>query len=156
VLPRLRTRALSLLRGRDGVDDLVQQTVLKALVGRESFRPGSNFVRWMFLIQRNEFISELRRNRARVRIAGQVSELRSDPPKQDNGLILREFLGAFRQLSRGEREALLLSQLEGQSYPQICRRTTVPVGTLKSRVSRGRATLARLLQPGPLAGSKPL
>jgi RNA polymerase sigma-70 factor (ECF subfamily) len=151
MLPRLRSRALLLLRGDDGVDDLVQQTVLTALAGRGSFRAGSDFARWMFRIQRNEFISELRRKRVRADTSGEVAEDLTVPPKQENGLILRELVGAFRQLSRSEREALLLSGLEGHTYAQICRRTAVPVGTLKSRVSRGRAALARLLEPSLIA-----
>ena len=55
-LPRLRVYALSLTRDRDRADNLVQQTSLKALAGRESFRPGTDFRAWIFRIERNEFI----------------------------------------------------------------------------------------------------
>ena len=68
ILPRLRIYALSLTRNRDRADDLVQQTALKALAGRTSFRVGTNFSGWIFRIQRNEFISELRRGRPTVDI----------------------------------------------------------------------------------------
>lgn len=146
-LARLRIYALSLTRNRDRADDLVQQTVLKALAGRESFQPGTNFTGWIFRIQRNEFISELRRGRPTVHIHGELEDTLSVPARQEEGLVLREFLDAFRQLTLASREALLLSHLEGYSYRQIADRAGVAEGTVKSRISRGRATLARLLDP---------
>lgn len=150
-LARLRVYALSLTRNGDRADDLVQQTVLKALAGRESFRPGSNFAGWIFRIQRNEFISELRRNRPTVDILGEVGDMLSVPARQEEGLVLREFLGAFRQLTYASREALLLSHLDGWSYQQIADRSGIAVGTVKSRISRGRARLTRLLDPPGLS-----
>jgi RNA polymerase sigma-70 factor (ECF subfamily) len=144
ILPRLRVYAMSLTRNIDRADDLVQQTALKALAGRESFRAGTNFAGWMFRIQRNEFISGLRRERPTVDI-DDVHATLSTPPTQDSGLIMREFVTAFRQVSRASRQALLLSTLGGQSYEQVARHTGVAEGTVKSRVWRGRAALQRLL-----------
>src|SRR5436305_14934043 len=66
ILPRLRIYALSLTRDRDAADDLVHDTVVKALTGRASFQPGTNLSAWVFRIQRNEFISGLRRARTSV------------------------------------------------------------------------------------------
>ena len=155
-LTRLRVYALSLTRNGDRADDLVQQTVLKALAGRESFRPGTNFAGWLFRIQRNEFISELRRTRLIVDVFDEVAATLSVAPRQESGLILREFLGAFRQLPQGSRQALLLAQLEGLSYQQIADHVGIAQGTVKSRISRGRATLARLLdRPTPDQHSSP-
>ena len=155
-LTRLRVYALSLTRNGDRADDLVQQTVLKALAGRESFRPGTNFAGWLFRIQRNEFISELRRTRLIVDVFDEVAATLSVAPRQESGLILREFLGAFRQLPQGSRQALLLAQLEGLSYQQIADHVGIAQGTVKSRISRGRASLARLLdRPTPDQQSSP-
>ena len=153
-LARLRIYALSLTRNGDRADDLVQQTVLKALAGRQSFRPGSNFTGWIFRIQRNEFISELRRNRPSDDVLGEVGNRLSVPASQEEGLVLREFLGAFRQLTDEAREALLLARLDGWSYRQIADRSGIAVGTVKSRVSRGRSTLKRLLDPPALAAGR--
>ncbi len=155
-LARLRIYAQSLTRNADRADDLVQQTVMKALAGRASFRPGTNFAAWLFRIQRNEFISEVRRNRAFVDCYEEVEHTLTGPPDQENGLMLREFIGAFRRLSGNARRALLLSQLEGLTYREISERTGFSVGTVKSRVSRGRVTLAGLVErpghaPGPSA-----
>jgi RNA polymerase sigma-70 factor (ECF subfamily) len=146
-LSRLRIYALSLTRNGDRADDLVQQTVLKALAGRESFRPGSNFAGWIFRIQRNEFISELRRTRPIVDVFDEMAHVTSVAPSQESGLVLREFIRALRHLPRGSRQALLLSELAGLSYQQIADHAGVAQGTVKSRISRGRASLAQLLDP---------
>jgi RNA polymerase sigma-70 factor (ECF subfamily) len=143
-LPRLRVYALSLTRDRDRAENLVQQTSLKALAGRESFRPGTNFGGWIFRIERNEFISELRRERPTVEI-GDADVMLSTQPAQERGLVMRDFMTAFRQLSRGSRQALLFSKLEGRSYEQIASHAGIAVGTVKSRIWRGRTALERLL-----------
>ena len=145
ILPRLRVYALSLTRDRDRADDLVQETVVKALNGRNSFRPGTNFAAWLFRIQRNEFVSGLRRARPTVCFDDIISATLSHAPHQESGLIMREFLKAFRHLSDGQREALLLAVLEGYSYDQIAQHSGVSVGTVKSRISRARATLEDML-----------
>lgn len=145
ILPRLRLYALSLTHDRDRANDLVQETVLKALAGRASFRPGTNFSGWIFRIQRNEFISSLRRQRPTVPIDTAVAESLTQRPSQENGLVMREFLRAFAQLSPGQREALVLAVVEGQPYDVIAGQVGVSIGTIKSRVSRARASLARLL-----------
>jgi RNA polymerase sigma-70 factor (ECF subfamily) len=147
ILPRLRVYAMSLTRDIDRADDLVQQTALKALAGRESFRAGTNFAGWMFRIQRNEFISELRRARPTVSIDDPVAQSKSHAPLQETGLIMREFMAAFRQLSDARRQALLFATVDGQPYDQIARRAGVTVGAIKSRVRRGREMLKQLLEP---------
>jgi RNA polymerase sigma-70 factor (ECF subfamily) len=144
-LPRLRVYALSLARHRDHADDLVQQTVVKALAGRNSFRPGTNFAAWLFRIQRNEFVSGLRRARPTVCLDDAISNTLSHLPNQENGLIMREFIAAFHRLAKSQREALLLAVLEGYSYAKIAEHCSVSVGTIKSRISRARASLAILL-----------
>lgn len=145
ILPRLRLYALSLTHDRDRANDLVQETVLKALAGRNSFRLGTNFPGWIFRIQRNEFISGLRRMKPTVPIDTAVSDSLTQRPTQENGLVVREFLRAFGQLSSGQREALVLAVVEGQPYDVIAAHVGVSIGTIKSRISRARATLARLM-----------
>jgi RNA polymerase sigma-70 factor, ECF subfamily len=147
ILPRLRVYAMSLTRDIDRANDLVQQTALKALAGRESFRTGTNFAGWMFRIQRNEFISELRRVRPTVSIDDPLAQAKSHPPLQETGLKMREFMTAFRQLSQARRQALLFATVEGQPYNQIARGAGVSVGAIKSRVRRGREMLKQLLDP---------
>jgi RNA polymerase sigma-70 factor (ECF subfamily) len=148
ILPRLRIYALSLTRDRDAADDLVHDTVIKALTGRRSFQPGTNLAAWLFRIQRNEFISGLRRQRPSVPVDTTIAESLSHPAHQDSGLIMREFVTAFAKLVPTQREALLLAVLEGLPYEVIAAHTGVSVGTVKSRISRARDTLERLLLEG--------
>jgi len=148
VLPRLRIYALSLTRNRDSADDLVHDTVVKALAGRQSFQPGTNLAAWLFRIQRNEFISGLRRLRPTVPVDSAIAESLSHPPHQDSGLVMREFLTAFSKLAQTQREALLLAVVEGLPYEVIAAHTGVSVGTVKSRISRARDRLEHLLIDG--------
>ena len=148
VLPRLRIYALSLTRDRDAADDLVHDTVVKALAGRHGFQPGTNLAAWLFRIQRNEFISGLRRQRPTVPVDTAIAESLSHPAHQDSRLVMREFMKAFGKLASAQREALLLAVLEGLPYEVIADHTGVSVGTVKSRISRARDALERLLIEG--------
>lgn len=148
VLPRLRIYALSLTRNRDSADDLVHDTVIKALAGRKSFQPGTNLAAWLFRIQRNEFISGLRRLRPSVPVDPAIAESLSHPAQQESGIIMREFLTAFSKLASTQREALLLAVVEGLPYETIAAHTGVSVGTVKSRISRARDRLEYLLIDG--------
>lgn len=152
LLPRLRIYALSLTRDRDRADDLVQDAVVKALAGQRSFQPGTNFPAWLFRIQRNEFISGLRRLRPTVPIDDVIANALSHAPAQESGLIMREFAKAFGLLAACQREALLLAVLEGWSYQRIATLSDVSVGTVKSRISRARTALKLALAGEESAG----
>ena len=103
---------------------------------------------WLFRIQRNEFISGLRKQRPTVPVDTEVTEGLSHPAHQVSRLVMREFVSAFGKLAPTQREALLLAVLEGLPYDVIAKHTGVSVGTVKSRISRGRDTLERLLLEG--------
>lgn len=146
-LPRLRSAARGMTRDRDRANELVQETALKAMVGKAGFQAGSNFAAWINRIQRNEFISGLRRAKPLVTIDPEDPTLPSHRPRQEDGLVMREFLTAFAQLPQKRRAALLLAAVEEQPYAVIAAHAGVSVGTIKSRVWRGRQTLKQLL-PG--------
>lgn len=148
LLPRLRIYALSLTRDADRADDLVQQTVVQSLAGRHSFQPGTNFAGWLFRIERNEFISGLRRQRSTVEMTDAIANKLSHPPRQESGIMMREFKQAFRTLGGAQRRALLMTALEGHSHKMIADHCSVSTGTVKSRVSRGRSRLRELLDDG--------
>jgi RNA polymerase sigma-70 factor (ECF subfamily) len=145
LLPRLRVYALSLTRDSVRADDLVQQTVLRSLAGRKSFRPGTNFPGWLFRIQRNEFISNLRRERPTLELNDAISSTLLHAQRQESGIVMREFKKAFRTLAGDQRRALLLTALEGHSHERIAGASRVAIGTVKSRVSRARAQLRQML-----------
>src|SRR5882672_2261973 len=153
ILPRLRIYALSITRDRDAADDLVHDTAIKALTGRHSFQPGTNLAAWLFRIQRNEFISGRRRQRPSVPVDTAIAESLSHTAHQESGLVMREFVSAFAKLAPTQREALLLAVLEGLPYEVIAQHTGVSVGTVKSRISRARDTLERLLLEGDVKPS---
>jgi RNA polymerase sigma-70 factor (ECF subfamily) len=145
LLPRLRVYALSLTRDHVAADDVVHDTVVKALTHRHSFQPGTNLAAWLFRIQRNEFISNLRRIRPSVPVDSTIAATLSQLPHQESRIVMREFMAAFGKLERDQREALLLAVLEGKPYEEIAALTSVSVGTVKSRVSRARDTLEQLM-----------
>lgn len=148
ILPRLRIYAVSLTRDRNAADDLVQVTIVKALQGWRSFQPGTNFGGWIFRIQRNEFISDIRRLKPTVPLDDAVSQRLSHPPHQEKKLMAQEFMSAFSKLAAPQREAIVLAVIEGMSYADIAQHTGVTEGTVKSRISRGRDELERLLLKG--------
>jgi RNA polymerase sigma-70 factor (ECF subfamily) len=145
LLPRLRNYALSLTRDSVQADDLVQQTVVRSLAGRASFRRGTNFPAWLFRIQRNEFISGLRRERPTVELTDAISSTLVHAQRQESGIVMREFKKAFRTLAADQRRALLLTALEGHSHERIAGASGIAIGTVKSRVSRARAQLRQML-----------
>lgn len=142
-LPKLRFYAISLTHNRDAADDLVQETVAKALRARHSFQPGTNLQAWLFRIQRNQFISDLRAARPTTDIEEALTV--GLPGGQETGMMMREFLQAFAKLHATQREALILAVVEGQKLEDIAALTGVAVGTVKSRISRARDALARML-----------
>ena len=143
-LPRLTLAARGMTRDRDRANDLVQDTTLKALIGKASFRAGTNFAAWINRIQRNEFISGLRRGKFLVALDPDDPALPSHRPRQEAGLVMREFLTAFAQLPQPRRAALLLAGVAEQPYAVIAAHAGVSVGTIKSRVWRGRQALNEL------------
>jgi RNA polymerase sigma-70 factor (ECF subfamily) len=110
---------MSLTHDSDHADDLVQRTVVNALAGRQSFCPGTNFPGWLFKIERNEFISGLRRQRPTVDLDDTIVNTLLEAPRQESGIILREFTKAFRVLPGTQRKSLLLTAIEGHSHKRI-------------------------------------
>lgn len=144
--PQLRAYAMSLSRSADRSDDLVQETLLRAISKIDSFRPGTNLGAWLTTILRNCYLSDLRRRRHEVEDAdGCYSEALRSAPEQEGHLEYREFCSALRAIPFDQREALMLVGAAGLSYEDtatLCRTTT---GTIKSRINRARARLAALL-----------
>lgn len=145
-LPVLRAFAISLTRNGSRADDLVQDTVLKAWANIHSFQPGTNMRAWLFTILRNSFYSERRKARREVAdVDGEMSKRLACKPDHDGRLQLRDFRAAFMQLPDRQREALVLVGALQHSYEDAAEMCGVRVGTIKSRLNRGRAQLARML-----------
>ena len=143
---------MSLSRSADSSDDLVQETLMRAISKIDSFRPGTNLGAWLTTILRNCYLSELRRRRHEVEdVDGCYSEALRSAPEQEGHLEYREFCSALRAIPFDQREALMLVGAAGLSYEDtatLCRTTT---GTIKSRINRARSRLAALLSIESLA-----
>lgn len=144
--PNLRAFAISLTNNVDRADDLVQDTLLRAIANIDRFQPGTNLNAWLFTILRNLFHSEYRKRRREVEDAdGSYAARLAVRPEQGGCLDLDDVRRALDRLSADQREAVLLIGASGFSYEEAARICGVAVGTIKSRVNRARTRLADML-----------
>ncbi|MCL2713436.1 MAG: sigma-70 family RNA polymerase sigma factor [Alphaproteobacteria bacterium] len=145
-IPRLRAFAISLSGSTDRADDLVQETLLRALANLESFQPGTNMHSWLFAILRNLFRSAYRRRRREVEDGeGRHAKTLKILPPQGSHLEFQEFRAALAKLPEDQREALIIVGASGFSYEEAALICDCALGTIKSRVNRARSKLASLL-----------
>ncbi len=151
VIPHLRAFGRSLSGSRDLADDLVQETLLKAWAARKRFQAGTNMRAWTFIILRNLFLSQMRR----ARFKGEwddvtASKILAAPASQDRHIELGDLQRALMHLPQPQREALILVGAGGFAYEEAAEICACAVGTIKSRVARGRVALEALLTGGKL------
>src|SRR2546421_3204637 len=145
-VPSLRAFAISLSGNIDRADDLVQETLLRAIANIESFQPGTNMSAWLFTILRNLFRSEYRKRRREVEDTdGSYAERLKSQPEQSGRVEFLEFRRTLGKLPADQREALILVGASGFSYEEAAEICGCAVGTIKSRVNRARARLADTL-----------
>lgn len=145
-LPALRAFASSLTRNSVEAEDLLQETLAKALANIHQFTPGTNLRAWLFTIERNTFYTVCKkRRRERSCIQEHVRETLMEPA-QEWSLKMRSVHEALQRLSAEQREALMLIGGAGLSYAEAAEVGGCAVGTIKSRVNRGRERLLELLQ----------
>jgi RNA polymerase sigma-70 factor (ECF subfamily) len=130
----------------DRADDLVQETLMRAIANIDRFQPGTNMQAWLFTILRNLFHSEYRKRRREVEDAdGKYAAALSVQPDQLPHLDFEDLQKALARLPHDQREALLLVGASGFSYEQAAEICGCAVGTIKSRVNRARNRLAELM-----------
>jgi RNA polymerase sigma-70 factor (ECF subfamily) len=145
-VPSLRAFGISLCGNVDRADDLVQETLLRALANINSFQPGTNMSAWLFTILRNLFRSEYRKRRREVEDTdGSYAETLKSQPEQTSRVEFEEFRQALSKLPSDQREALVLVGASGFSYEEAAEICQCAVGTIKSRVNRARTRLGQLL-----------
>jgi RNA polymerase sigma-70 factor (ECF subfamily) len=148
-LPHLRAFGRSLSGNPDTADDLVQDTLLKAWAARDRFVAGSSMRAWTFVILRNTYFSNMRRNKFKGNYDELVAErILSTPAPQQHPLHLADLQRALMELSDDHREAIILVGAGGHSYQDAAEIAGTTLGTMKSRVSRARATLQGILDDG--------
>jgi RNA polymerase sigma-70 factor (ECF subfamily) len=146
VIPHLRAFGRSLSGNRDLADDLVQETLLKAWAARKRFQAGTNMRAWTFIILRNLFLSQMRR----ARFKGEwddvtASKILAAPASQERHVDLGDLQRALMYLPQPQREALILVGAGGFAYEEAAEICGCAVGTIKSRVARGRVALEQLM-----------
>lgn len=141
-LPRLRRYARAMLGDRAAADDLVQDTLERAWSRIAQWRAGSDLRAWLFGIMHNLRVDQLRRNGLPTTSLDE-EEVAEVPvrPTQSDSLEVMDLESALRQLPDEQREVLLLVALEEMSYADIAASLGIPIGTVMSRLSRGRERL---------------
>jgi RNA polymerase sigma-70 factor, ECF subfamily len=146
-IPRLRRYARALTRDVNAADDLVQDSLARALGRVHLWQKGTDLRAWLFTILHNQYVNHVRRA---VREGAAVGLSDTEPmlataPSQSKRLELRDLERAIAQLPEEQRSVLLLVGLEGMRYEEVAAVLDVPVGTIRSRLSRGRETLRELM-----------
>lgn len=149
LIPALRRYAYALLRDHDAADDLVQDTLERALSRWRLRRPDGDLLAWLFTIQRNLFVNAWRQRQRQ----GPHAELDDVAPpgiagQQEAGLEVQDVLAALDQLPEEQKSLLLLIGVEDFSYDDAARILGIPMGTVMSRLSRGRQKLRSILETG--------
>jgi RNA polymerase sigma-70 factor (ECF subfamily) len=145
-VPGLRAFALALAGNIDRADDLVQETLLRAIARIDSFEPGTNMSAWLLTILRDLFWSDRRQHRRQVENReGAYVRGPKRPGEQQGRMELAEFGAAFAKLPPDQRMALMLVGALDFSYQEAAPICGCAVGTIKSRVNRARLRLAALL-----------
>lgn len=148
-IPHLRAFGRSLSGNPDTADDLVQDTLLKAWSARDNFIGGTSMKAWTFVILRNTYFSSTRRKKFTANYDETVAErVLSAPAPQQDPIHLSDLQRGLMELSEDQREAIILVGAGGYSYEEAAQISGCAVGTMKSRVSRARASLEGVIESG--------
>ena len=151
LLPRLRRFARSLARHAADADDLVQVALERALKARHQWQDGTSLDAWMYRIVRNCWIDEARARarRAQTFVAEEAGASVGVPAHEDveRSAEMMDVGRAMAALPEEQREAVALVLVEGLAYKEAAEILDIPIGTLTSRLTRGRQALARRLEP---------
>ena len=145
-LPRLRRYARLVCRNAADADDLVQETLVKAIARAELFRAGSDLRVWLFATLHDIFVSRARADARRQRLTalGGDAECGRSETTQEVRVELERTLAALAQLPDEQRQIILLVSVEGMTTDEAATVLELPVGTVRSRLARGRDALRRL------------
>ena len=147
LIPALRAFARGLCRDRVLADDLVQEAMMRAWASRHTFVQGTNFRAWIFMILRNHYYSGAKK-RARYTVwdPEAAERILVQDATQESGLHVSDVMAAIHRLPEQQREILLLVAGAGLSYEEAAAVTGANIGTVKSRLNRGRAGVKALLE----------
>lgn len=149
-IPALRRYAWALLRDHEAADDLVQDTLERAISRWGQRRQEGDLRAWLFTIERNLFLNGLRQRKARGTRVGEeaLNDVQAPGTNPESHLGLRDVLTGLDALSEEQRSLLLLVGVEDLSYEQAAKVLGIPLGTVMSRLSRARARLREFMENG--------
>jgi len=145
-IPNLRRYARALVGDRDGADDLVQDTLERAVRKFHLWRPG-DLRAWLFSIMHNVFVNQLKARKIPVDL--EIDETIAAPESSVSRGDVQDLQRALNTLAPDQREVVLLVALEDMSYADVSRALGIPMGTVMSRLSRGRERLRKALSGEP-------
>jgi RNA polymerase sigma-70 factor, ECF subfamily len=146
-IPRLRRYARALTRDMIRADDLVQSCLVRAVAKQHLWQPGTNLRAWLFTILHNQHVNDVRRavrESANVAI-DEIEPMLSTQSNAFDAVQLRDLEAAIAKLPIEQRHVILLVGLEGMRYDEVAVILRVPIGTVRSRLSRGRDSLRQLM-----------
>jgi RNA polymerase sigma-70 factor, ECF subfamily len=146
-IPRLRRYARALTRDASRADDLVQSALVRAVAKQHLWQPGSDLRAWLFTILHNQHVNDVRhgmREGAMIPVEDVASALTVEA-NAGRSLQLRDLDRALARLPDEQRQVILLVGLEGMRYEEVATILGIPIGTVRSRLSRGRETLRGLM-----------
>jgi RNA polymerase sigma-70 factor, ECF subfamily len=146
-IPRLRRYARALTQRAAWADDLVQGCLARAIAKQHLWQEGTDLRAWLFTILHNQYVNEVRRS-SRCGTEIPVEDVATALPTKENAtasLELRDLHRALQRLPETQRQVILLVGLEGMRYEQVAEILNVPIGTIRSRLSRGREMLRELM-----------
>ena len=146
-IPRLRRYARALTRDTVRADDLVQSCLTRAVAKQHLWQAGTDLRAWLFTILHNQHVNDVRRSvREGIRVEVETAApFLTMAPNAHAVLELRDLRAAIDKLPQEQRQAILLVGLEGMRYDEVATIVGVPVGTIRSRLSRGRDQLRKLM-----------
>jgi RNA polymerase sigma-70 factor, ECF subfamily len=146
-IPRLRRYARALTRDAARADDLVQSCLVRAIAKEHLWQPGTDLRAWLFTILHNQNVNEVRRSvREGVAVAVEdVAPVLTIASNAGPRLQLRDLEYAIALLPEEQRQVILLVGLEGMRYEEVAAVLDIPIGTVRSRLSRGREMLRKLM-----------
>lgn len=146
LIPAMRAFARTFYRDQNDADDLVQETLVKGLAKIHLFEPGTSMKSWLFTIMRNTFYTKIKREtREAPGNAECVSSRPAVDPTQDWSARGIEIYNALQTLPEAQREVIVLIGVFGVSYDEAASICRCAVGTIKSRLNRGRIALLTIL-----------
>lgn len=144
-IPRLRRYARALVGEQAGADDLVQDTLERGWQKLAAWRQGSDMRAWLFSIMHNLRMDQLRKPTLPTEVLDEATPTPVMAASQSHGLEVRDLQTALAMLPLEQRQVLLLVALEQMTYEEVAQTLSLPLGTVMSRLSRGREKLRALM-----------